>query len=278
MTDGWYPDEFEPDFEVPIGRPRDREIDEAKDVLLRDIFAAQPDRVFYGRQIELFVERRFFHWITTRALGELAEERRIGSRVSEIREGLVVRFYWSKRNRYWRRAAARIGELVSEYAADRVGRALGNHGEMMFDAALPKVGFMPRGEDVQEWAGRRWEKTGHDLDRVIERDGVLYGVEIKNALDYIERVELVTKLEMCAVLGLRPLFIMRFAPKNYIEMVRQAGGFTLLFEYQMYPPGYEALAQRLKDELGLKVGWPSQVGTGTVQRFLSWHQAQLRKG
>ncbi len=121
----------------------------------------------------------------------------------------------------------------------------------MLDAALPKVGFMPRAEDVQEWEGRRWEKTGHDLDRVIERDGVSYGVEIKNALDYIERDELVTKLAMCAELRLRPLFIMRFAPKNYIEMVRQAGGFTLLFEYQMYPPGYEDLARRLRDELGL---------------------------
>ena len=267
MNDGGSPDE--------PGRPRDREIDEARDVLLRDIFAAQPDRVFYGRQIELLVERRFFHWITTRALGELAAEGRIESRVTELRAGLVVRFYWSRRNRYWRRAAARIGELVSEYAQDRVGHALGNHGEMMFDAALPKVGFMPRGEDVREWAGHRWEKTGHDLDRVIERDGVLYGVEIKNALDYIERDELVTKVEMCAELGFRPLFIMRFAPRNYIEMVRQAGGFTLLFEYQMYPPGYEDLARRLKDELDLKVGWPPQVAQSTLNRFVKWHQGRL---
>ena len=43
----------------------------------------------------------------------------------------------------------------------------------------------------------------------------------------------------------------------------------------MYPPGFEELAKRLKDELGLKVGWPSKVATGTVQRLLNWHEQQL---
>lgn len=276
MTAGWYRDE--PDPEVPeeelLGRPRDRKIDEAKAGLL-DFFAAQPDRVFYSRQLAVLHEREFFHWITTRALGELVKEGQIGSTLMELRPGLVVRFCWAKKNRYWKRSAQKVAALIEQYADDKVGSALGNHGELMIDAALPKAGFIPSGEDVREYGGLKWEETEHDLDRVFERDGVAYGTEIKNTLDYIERDELEIKLRMCEELQLVPLFIVRFAPKSYIERVRRAGGFSLLFEYQMYPPGYEELAKRLKDELDLKVGWPSKVAAGTVQRLLNWHEGQL---
>lgn len=47
----------------------------------------------------------------------------------------------------------------------------------MFDAALPRGGFVPRGWNVREYAGRRWNETEHDLDRVFIRDGVAYGAE-----------------------------------------------------------------------------------------------------
>ncbi len=72
-------------------------------------------------------------------------------------------------------------------------------------------------------------------------------------------------------LGLRPLFIVRMAPKSYIEEVRQAGGFTLVFKYQLYPHGSEELAKRVKGELGLPADCPRAIGEGTVRRFLGWH-------
>ncbi len=263
-----------PSRAIARARPRDPQTDQARTVLL-ELFAEHPTRVFYNRQIELLLERRFFRWITTRALGELVREGKIASEIRELRPGLVIRLCWSPKYRYPRRAAAAVATLILEYSNDRVGRALGIHGEMMFDAALPKVRFLPRAEKVREFAGRRWTETDHDLDRVFERDGVPYGTEIKNTLDYIELKELRVKLAMCAALGLRPLFIMRFAPKSYIEMINRVGGFALLFEYQMYPSALDELAKRLKNEFELKVGWYTQVATGTTQRFLKWHLEQL---
>jgi len=100
---------------------------------------------------------------------------------------------------------------------------------------------------------------------------VLYGVEVKNALSYVDRVELLAKIEMCKFLSLRPLFIMRMAPTNYIELVRTAGGFTLVFEWQLYPYGQEQLAYRVKERLGLKVDCPQGIADGTMQRLLNWH-------
>lgn len=119
----------------------------------------------------------------------------------------------------------------------------------MFDAALPTGGFMPRAKDVREYEGRKWEQTAHDLDRVFERDGVRYGVEIKNTLPYIDRRELQIKLAMCEALGLRPLFIMRSAPKSYIHQVNQAGG--------------EAFAEEIHEKLGLPVDCPRAIETGS---------------
>jgi hypothetical protein len=74
---------------------------------------------------------------------------------------------------------------------------------------------MPVAEKVKEYNGKKWEKTGHDLDFIFKRDGVEYGCEIKNTLGYIGKEELEIKLEMCAFWGIRPLFIMRHSPKTY---------------------------------------------------------------
>src|SRR5262250_616192 len=112
---------------------------------------------------------------------------------------------------------------------------LGAQGELMFEAALGSAGFRALGRKVRSYGGKNWTATGHDLDCVFERDGIEYGAEIKNTLPYIPRNELRVKLVMCKVLGLRPLFIVRMAPKTYINEVRLEGGFTLVFQYQLYP-------------------------------------------
>lgn len=216
--------------EIPE-RPRDPKTDEAKAQVL-ELFKKYPKRVFYQRQIEVLLEKELFHWITVRALDELIDEGIIESELRPLGEsGGKIRFFWSRQHRYWRREAARIEKLVLEFS--RLGRAIGAHGETMFDAALPKFGFMPKGWKVRAYGGREWTETGHDLDRVFERDGIAYGTEIKNTLEYIPRGEMQIKVRMCEALGLKALFIVRMAPKSYIEEVRQAGGFTLVFKYQL---------------------------------------------
>lgn len=109
----------------------------------------------------------------------------------------------------------------------------------MFDAALPTVNFIPVARNVNQYEGRQWTETGENLDRIFVRDGIAYGTEIKNTLDYIPRKEFHSKLKMCKVLGLRPLFIFRYAPKSYIwETIQaQAGGYCLIFQNQLYPHG-----------------------------------------
>ena len=107
---------------------------------------------------------------------------------------------------------------------------------------------------------------------------MVYGAEVKNALSYIDPEELAIKLEMCAELGVRPLFILRMAAKSYVEQIRQAGGFALLFGWQLYPYGHATLAKRVREELHLPVDSPKAVWEGTVKRLLDWHLHQVRQG
>jgi hypothetical protein len=265
-----YPDPDPDWYEAEESRPPDPKTEEAK-VALLDLFGSRPETVFYGRQLQVMFEKPFWHWVTVRALGQLTDEGRIATEILPLAGSVNVRFYWSKRNRYWKRQTQAMRKIILRFSEPGFGRALGQHGEMMFDAALPTVGFLPKARDVTSYNGRDWEETGHDLDRVFERDGVAYGTEVKNTLDYIERGELDAKLRMCAFLGLKPLFIMRYAPGEYIEKVRRAGGFTLLFKYQLYPHGYGEFAREVREALGIPVDCPKAIMEGTMKRLLNGH-------
>lgn len=215
--------------------PEDDPLVQQLEPLLLAMFDTQPEAVFYESQLWVHFESRFFHWVTARALKDLREGGKIGSELQELSPKVPLRFYFGKRNRYWKRRAAEIRKLVLSFSDQTFTNALGAQGELLVDAGLPRVGFMPQAVNVRTWGGVNWEKTNHDLDRVFTRDGIYYGVEIKNRLGYIPRDEFRTKLFMCKDMGLTPLFIARMMPKTYIEDVRRAGGFSLLMKYQFYP-------------------------------------------
>jgi len=261
------------------GARYDPKVQEAE-IVLRDFFNKHADETFYERQLTVGFEDNFFHWITAKALRRLTALGALATSL-ELVPGAVgrmaIRFYRHPRHRYWKRQAKEIGALVAEFSRRPFLEAIGLHGEAMFDAALPKAGFLPRAHDVREFGGKKWTHTEHDLDRVYERDGIFYGLEIKNTLPYIPREELTIKLEMCKTLGLRPLFIARMHPKSYIEEIRQQGGYGMPFKHQLYPFGYGAFAKRVRDGLGLPVDCPRAIADGTIQRFLNWHLKTLGK-
>ena len=271
------PDEIE---EI-IAQPRDSYVDLAKEDI-KKLFAKESELVFYQRQLQVMFEKEYFHWITVRALYELVQERILAAEVLPLpgtgtATGTIT-IYRSIAYRYWKRDADEIVKLVSRFSDSAFTSALGAHGETMFDAALPTVGFMPTGWKVRSYGAAEWTETGHDLDRVFERDGVAYGTEIKNTLSYIEKKELEIKVKMCKHLGLRPLFIVRMAPKSYVNFVAEEGGFTLIFKYQLYPFGQKAFADEVKAKLRLPTDSPKRIEHGTGKRLLDWHLRKLKAG
>ncbi len=173
------------DEEEEIPRPRDSKIDDVKELLLADYFPSDGTEVYYGRQLEILLERNFFHWITKKALNELAQEHKIISKIEQAGYH-KAHFYYSRRHRYPRRQVKEILDLIVEFSDPIFTRALGRHGELLADAGFAEIGFRIIQRKVKEVDEKRWIETNHDLDRLIVRDRVRYGVEIKNQLGYIE--------------------------------------------------------------------------------------------
>lgn len=181
---------------------------------------------------------------------------------------MPIRFFWAKGNRYWKRQAAKVINLVRRFSDTTVTHAIGFQGELLVDAALPLAAFAPVDRNVRSFNDKTWITTGHDLDRIVRREGVYYGVEIKNTLPYIPRDELRIKLAMCKYLGLTPLFVSRMAPKNYNYEIIQQGGISWILGNQFYPFGYQDLADTVRRELQLPVECPAHIEDGAIVRLL----------
>ena len=178
---------------------------------------------------------------------------------------------FNKAHRYYKRDAQRICELVEEYSQPAVGKEVGRNGEALVLEGFARNKFVMQGKETREFKRKKWQETEHDLDFIFSKDGVDYGVEVKNTLQYMNLKEMKIKIRMCKKLGIRPVFVARMMPSHWIEEVNAARGFSLIIKYQLYPFAFERLAKRLSEELELPVDTPRALEDGTMHRFMKWH-------
>jgi hypothetical protein len=191
---------------------------------LKELFDERRQEVFFSRQVEVLHEREWFHWITKRALKTLTAEGIIRSESRPLAHGGSVTLFWHHSYRYYQRAAARVVSRVNEYSDPNIGGALGLQGELLVLEGHARQQFLMLGRETRVYRSKEWTRTEHDLDFVFERDGIGYGVEVKNTLGYMDHDELVIKIEMCQHLDLRPLFAVRMLAKTWTNEIIQAGG------------------------------------------------------
>ncbi|MBI4286499.1 MAG: hypothetical protein HY670_11485 [Chloroflexi bacterium] len=215
--------------EWPENLPRDVKIDEAKRELEK-FFAGNRDKVYYVKQLEVFFEKRFYHWIVAKAVKELVGDGLLGEEEIALQRGTFVKFLFDKRLRYYKRQINRNIEVIRAYSNPNIAIACGRQAEVLFFNALTGCGFVAKGQNTNEHGDRKWTETENDLDFILGKDGITYGCEVKNKWDYIEKDELAVKLSMSAFLGVKPLFIMRYSPKSYNWEIAQSGGYAMIFE------------------------------------------------
>jgi hypothetical protein len=251
--------------------PRDIKIDEAKEEI-KKFFNENTERVYYLKQLEVFFEKQFFHWITAKAVNELISERILGVEQVSLQAETSLKFVFNKKFRHHRMLIRRCVEVVRGYASPAIAIACGRQAEVLFFNALVNNGFSSLGQDINECRNKKWTETDHNLDFIIERDNISYGCEVKNKWDYIEKEEMDVKLRICEFLGLRPLFIMRASPKTYNWEIIRRGGYAMIFEAQIYPFGHKQLVEKIKEVLELPVDCPRAIPKGIVDRFIKWHE------
>ncbi len=234
-------------------------------------------QAFSSRQVEVAFEGKYFHWITHRALKILAEEGTIRLEQDTLSYGAPINFVWHRSNRYNRREIKEIKRLVERYSHQEFTAALGNTGELLVSDGFSRFGFLQRGRETRVNGDRRWTKTEHNLDFLFERDGRVYGIEVKNTLPYINDKEFRIKLAICNHLQIFPVFVVRAMPRVWVQDVVKRGGFALVLRYQLYPLSHKSFADEVRTRLGLPVDAPRALYDGTMQRFVSWHERQLKR-
>lgn len=267
------PDDYE--FEEPEPeRPADPQLKLAR-AEVAEFFESNHTQVFYSRQVEVRLEEKYFHWITNRAIRELLADRTIKGDTFKLRSGGDIHLLWNKSFRYYRRSARRVMELVEQYSSNEFARLLGYQGEMLVIEAFARAQFSLIARNTRTYKDHTWFESSHDLDFIYEKDGFAYGVEVKNSLAYMREDELNLKVQLCDMLGVTPLFIVRYMPKTWLYRVQQAGGYVLILKYQMYPLSHLELARAVREELGLPVQAPAALWDSTVQRFTGWHERRV---
>lgn len=230
--------------------------------------------VLYMKQLQIKYEKTYYHWIIRNAIVSLTREgylKQINITISTSGIPLHLHFFAHHTNRYPKRDANALAKIVAEYSQDHIALSCGNRAEILFAEGLACRGFSLKAKKVSKYKGRKWTKTRHDLDYIFEKDNIAYGCEIKNTLAYIDKKELDIKLDMCNFLQIRPLFIMRYSPKTYNDMIIRAGGFVLLFKTQIYDLSQKKLVEKIKNTLGYDVDCPRAIPSGIIDRFEKWH-------
>ena len=207
---------------------------------------------YHRKQIEVLFEDRYWHWVTDRAVNTLLKE---GFLKEEIRmiDNVPIRFVYRYNIRRIKREINKRVKLIKRYSNPIITKAVGNYAEIIFKFMFRAHNFEIAARNTNEYCGKKWEQTSHDLDFIIRKDDIAYGIEIKNTLSYMERDEFDIKLKICKELDLVPLFILRSAPGNQFDEINKAGGFILRFKTQIYPPGQEELVKDIWDLMRLPV-------------------------
>jgi len=231
-----------------------------------------PNSPYHKIQIEVLFEDKYFHWVTKRVIDEL-----IGEGFLKLKKEDMAHFVYRSDIRYIRREIKRRAKIIERYSDPTITKAIGEYAEMMFSFMFQLNGFKIVGENTNEYRGLKWERTKHDLDFILEKDSIAYGVEIKNTLSYMEEDEFDAKLEMCKFLGLVLLWILRNAPAVQFERMKPYNGFILKFKSQVYPPGQEPLLRDMWEKMRIPASIWKKVPEKLVYLLLMQHEGRISK-
>ena len=74
---------------------RDKYIDSAKEAL-SELFETNRTRAYYMKQLEVFLEKQHFHWVTARAINELIDDGLISTEEVPLAKGTRVKFVFHR--------------------------------------------------------------------------------------------------------------------------------------------------------------------------------------
>jgi len=247
-------------------------LDEAREVIKRFYTneIGEPIRTpFFLGQLQIHFEKNFFPWISYNGLESLVEDGflttyeydDIYTQDDGLENITKLKFYarsdacnTSGEEETMKRHAYLTGKVVDEYSSVENRDMIGKHLHALVKLTLQAEGFKIVDENSNEYNGRNYTRTNHDLDIIAkhrENENFAIGVEIKNTLDIMNPELIDTKINICEDLGLIPVFAIRWN-KPHIECILNQNGFSWVFKTQMYPLGQENFVEKIYKRLSAK--------------------------
>jgi hypothetical protein len=161
---------------------------------------------------------------------------------------------------------------ISRYSDIKITKMLGEHLHYLVKNELRINGFeILEEKHVKSYRGREWSRSKHTLDIIAEHKikDIAVGVEIKNMLTQTPKSEIVTKLEMCKVLGIYPVFACRWQ-EIHRDIIEDEGGLLWQFKDQIYPFGQENLVLELQKRFGFPVKVKGELPQESIIALKTW--------
>jgi hypothetical protein len=238
--------------------PRGERIRMAKEAVL-ELFERRNVLVAYDRELRYRLETKFPHDDVGEAIRQLKDERKLKSTGVPGRRGagdIPNLFYRPPGTVYEDILPIMQKKLDLSIFITGVSREMGRHAELAWWRAFKKNGWDVYPSAEEEFRGvnaykERRTSTGHDIDFIVAKDNITYGVELKNGLNYPN--DLYWKLRVATELGTIPLVIARWLNPAQIPLVKKVGGEYIVYKDAMYPSTYQSMIEEVKTHLGLPV-------------------------
>jgi len=254
------PDFFDYDYFEP--EERDEYAEDAMSAI-EEIIATQ--RVVTDRELKARLEDKFFPWVTGRALSSMVES----GQVLKIgypgrRKRNVAKDFYTLPDFDYNDIRGELEDkrqVSAEVNAMLTGQAPATFfAEDLFERAFNSLGFTIIDRDASEYKGRKVSavrgKEPPNLDFIVERDKLVYGVDVKNWIRYEfdTRDEVIFKVGLALQLHITPFMIARYVDKDtiYKEVILK-GGICYPFRTLLFSPNFASLALKANSLLGYPV-------------------------
>lgn len=150
------------------------------------------------------------------------------------------------------------------YAIFSLSSYAGFYAQNLWLKAFRDLNFDILGTDVSELEGKK-ASVGGDIDFVAEKDGVRFGVEVKNGLSY--PTDFKEKFQIAAELDTIPLFVARRLPSRTFYWIVERGGLVKIYETAIHSPDFRVKINECIEILGYPLIILSEISEETKAKL-----------
>ena len=203
------------------------------------------------RSLQILLEKEdFWHTVTRNAVEDLRKEKIIRTAKYPTRGSYPKWVY-----KYDLRITDIKGQIDKDYKPlyedfIKASSSMGKHCENIIEKAFTKLGYinLSRNEDTKYFRGRIYPKN-KDIDIISYKNGVFYGIEVKNLISYPNwNEDIIKKKDVAEYHGIQFVLLNRELGSYGYDLFR-CGGLHIEFNEIIWSSKFSSLAKRINKML-----------------------------